>query len=436
MRAEGASHAEPARLPGSGAGPRVSRVATRAMTQQLVGNETETSQAYTSRMAPQLAASDSAPLTGYRVAVTSANRAEELCALLRRSGAEVSSAAAINIIALPDDDELQGHTEAVIAQPPDIFVAHNGIGFRGWVAAADGWGLATQLLASLSKARIVARGPKATGALRAAGLHEEWSPSSESSREVLKYLLDSGVSGKRIAVQLHGAADGWDQFPEFINGLRAHGAEVFPIHVYRWKPTSPGGEFDQLVTSIARRQVDAVTFTSALAGAAMLERSRELGIEDQLLEALRSDVHAMCVGPVTAHPLICAGIPTSSPERMRLGALARHIAQELPLRRSCTFHAAGHEMEIRGTCVLVDGLVKSLSGSGMATLRALAQRPGDVVARNDLLRALPGNSNDPHVVDTAMLRLRTALGDKNIIVTVVKRGYRLAIDYSDDSPWP
>jgi len=371
---------------------------------------------------------NSAPLTGYRVAVTSANRAEELCALLRRNGAEVSSAAAINIIALPDDDELHSNTEAVIARPPDILVAHTGIGFRGWIAAADGWGLANQLISSLSHARIVARGPKATGALRAAGLKEEWSPKSESSHEVLKYLAESDLSGKRVAVQLHGAAEGWDPCPEFVEGLHSAGAQVVPIHVYRWKPTPIGGEFDQLVTSISRRQFDAVSFTSAPAGAALLERSRELGVEGSLLEALRTDVHAMCVGPVTSQPLLRAGIPTSSPERMRLGALARHIAQELPPLRSRTLNAAGHQIEIRGTCVLVDGSVRLLSGSGMATLRALAQRPGDVVARGDLLRVLPGHSNDPHAVDTAVLRLRTALGDKNIVATVVKRGYRLAID--------
>jgi uroporphyrinogen-III synthase len=90
--------------------------------------------------------------------------------------------------------------------------------------------------------------------------------------------------------------------------------------------------------------------------------------------------------------------------------------------------AAGHRVDIRGTCALVDGSVKPLSASGMAVLRALAHRPGDVVARNDLLRVLPGNSNDPHAVDTAVLRLRTALGDRNIVATVVKRGYRLAVD--------
>ena len=370
---------------------------------------------------------ESAPLTGYRIAVTSARRSEELCALLSRQGAEVCSAPAINMIALPDDAELHDNTKALIANPPDILVAHTGIGFRGWVAAAEGWGLANQLIAALSSARIVSRGPKATGALRAAGLHEEWSPKSESSHDVFKYLLDSGVSGKRVAIQLHGAADAWDPFPEFMGGLRSAGAEVVPIRVYRWKSTALGGEFDQLVTGIARRQFDAVSFTSAPAAAAVLERSRDLRIEGQLLEALRSDVHAMCVGPVTSQPLKRKGVPTSSPERMRLGALARHITEQLPLLGSSTVVAAGHVVDIRGTCVLVDGSIKLLPPSSMAILRALAQRPGDVVSRPELLRVLPGNSNDPHAVDTAVLRLRTALSDKNIVATVVKRGYRLAV---------
>lgn len=401
------------------------------MRKQLPGNATEIWQAYTGNMAQP----DSPPLTGYRIAVTSSRRSEELCALLSRQGAEVCSAPAINMIALPDDDELHRNTEALIAEPPDILVAHTGIGFRGWLAAAEGWGLVGPLLTALSSARIVSRGPKATGALRAAGLHEEWSPDSESSHEVLEYLQKSGVAGARVAVQLHGAADAWDPFPEFLGGLRLAGANVVPVRVYRWKPTPLGGMFDQLVMGIAGRQFDAVTFTSAPAAAAVLERSRELDVENQLLGALRSDVHAMCVGPVTSKPLIRKGVPTSSPERMRLGALARHVAEELPLLGSCTVRAAGHTVDIRGTCVLVDGSIKVLSPSGMGILRALAKRPGDVVPRADLLRALPGNSNDPHAVDTAVLRLRTALGDKNIIATVVKRGYRLATEQRANSAW-
>jgi uroporphyrinogen-III synthase len=369
-----------------------------------------------------------APLTGFRIAVTSARRADELGALLSRRGATVTSAAAIAMVPLPDDHELREHTEALVANPPDVVIATTGIGLRGWIAAADGWGLADELVAALGKARVVSRGPKATGALRAAGLPEEWSPESESSREVVQYLLEGGIGGLRIAVQLHGATAEWDPFPEFLDELRAAGAEVVPIRVYRWHPAPRDGAFDQLVVGIAERKFDAVSFTSAPAVAAMLMRAVELGVEDQVLSALRTGVHAMCVGPVTARPLVRLGVPTSSPERMRLGALARHITDELPLLQSRTVTVAGHVLEIRGTCVLVDGVVRELSPAGMATIRALANRPGTVVSRRELLNALPGGGTDTHAVETAVLRLRTALGDKHIVSTVVKRGYRLAID--------
>jgi uroporphyrinogen-III synthase len=371
---------------------------------------------------------DRARLTGYRIAVTSTRRAEELCALLQRRGATVCAASAITMINLTDDDELHRNTDALITRPPDILIATTAVGFRGWIAAADEWGLANDLIAALAGARIVARGPKAIGALRAAGLAEEWSPESESSREVPGYLRESGVADRRVAVQLHGTTEYWDPVPELLDELRAAGADVVPIQVYRWQPAPPGGEFDQLVTRITQRQFDAVAFTSAPAVVAMLLRAEDLGVTDELLAALRSDVRAMCVGPVAAGPLTQLGIPTSSPQRMRLGALARHIADELPALRTHTVHAAGHRIEIRSTCVLVDGEVKTLSQAGMATLRALARHPGSVVGRDHLLRVLPGNGSDTHAVESAVLRLRTALGDKNIVVTVVKRGYRLAVD--------
>ncbi len=46
-------------------------------------------------------------------------------------------------------------------------------------------------------------------------------------------------------------------------------------------------------------------------------------------------------------------------------------------------------------------MVKSLSPAGMATIRALANRPGAVVSWVDLLSALPGTGTDAHAVETA-----------------------------------
>lgn len=95
---------------------------------------------------------------------------------------------------------------------------------------------------------------------------------------------------------------------------------------------------------------------------------------------------------------------------------------------STAVHAAGHLIEIKDGCVLVDGMVKPVSPAGLATLRVLAHRPGFVVARDALLQALPGQGSNKHAVDSAVLRLRTALGDREIVATVIKRGYRLAVD--------
>ena len=368
-----------------------------------------------------------APLAGYRIAVTAARRADELAALLTRRGATVTAAPAIEMVSLPDDDELHRRTASLITDPPDVLIATTGIGFRGWMAAADGWGLAAELTATLAKSRVISRGPKATGALRAAGLPEEWSPESESSRDVLEYVRTQ-IDGRRVAIQLHGATDEWDPFPEFVDELRAAGATVVPIRVYRWRASPSGGSFDALVRGIADRQFDAVSFTSAPAVAATMLRADDLGLRDDVVTALRGPVHAMCVGPVTARPLTILGIPTSAPERMRLGALARHITDELPRLASQSFSAAGHRIQLRGTCVLVDGSVMTPAPAGMAILRALAAQPGMVVSRTDLLAALPGAGDDTHAVETAIMRLRTALGDKKIIATVVKRGYRLAVD--------
>ncbi|MGW0614292.1 uroporphyrinogen-III synthase [Streptomyces sp. NPDC002788] len=365
---------------------------------------------------------DHGPLAGFTVGVTAARRADELGALLQRRGAAVLHAPALRIVPLADDSELLAATKDIIQQAPDIAVATTAIGFRGWVEAADGWGLGEDLLSRLGGVRIMARGPKVKGAVRAAGLTEEWSPSSESMAEVLDRLLEEGVEGLRIAIQLHG-----EPLPGFVEALREGGAEVVGVPVYRWMPPEDIAPIDRLLDATVSRALDAVTFTSAPAAASLLSRAEERGLLTEVLAALSHDVLPACVGPVTALPLQSRGIDTIQPERFRLGPLVQLLCQELPARAR-SFPVAGHRVEIRGHAVLVDGDLKPVPPAGMSLLRALARRPGWVVARAELLRALPGSGRDEHAVETAMARLRTALGTPKLIQTVVKRGYRLALD--------
>ncbi|GAA1932140.1 uroporphyrinogen-III synthase [Streptomyces sodiiphilus] len=362
------------------------------------------------------------PLEGFTVGVTAARRAEELIALLRRRGAEVQHAPALRIVPLADDEELMAATRHLTARPPDVVVATTAIGFRGWLAAADGWGTGEALLQALGGARVLARGPKVRGAVRAAGLTEEWSPASESMAEVLQRLLDDGVEGLRIALQLHG-----EPLPGFIETLRAAGAEVVEVPVYRWMPPEDLGPVDRLIDAAVSRSVDAVTFTSAPAAVSLLARAGERGAREDLLAALRGEVLVACVGPVTALPLQSLGVPTCRPGRFRLGPLVQTLCEELPARAP-SLPVAGHVLELRGHAAVLDGVLRPVPPAGMALLRALARRPGWVVPRAELLSALPGTGRDEHAVETAVARLRSALGRPRLIQTVVKRGYRLALD--------
>jgi uroporphyrinogen-III synthase len=371
-----------------------------------------------------------APLAGFTVGVTAARRADELGALLERRGATVMRAPVLRIVPLIDDAELLATTKQLLGDAPDIVVATTAIGFRGWIEAADGWGLGEALLRRLGEAELLARGPKVRGAVRAAGLTEAWSPASESMAEVLERLLDEGVDGRRIAVQLHG-----EPLPGFIESLRVAGARVVAVPVYRWMPPEDLGPVDRLLDAVCARSIDAVSFTSAPAAASLLDRAGQRGKLDELIAAFRRDVLVACVGPVTALPLQAHDIPTLQPERFRLGPLVQLLARELP-GRVRPLPVAGHQVEIRGQAAVVDGRLRPLPPAGMALLRALARRPGWVVSRADLLRVLPGAGRDEHAVETAMARLRSALGAPKLIQTVVKRGYRLSLDPHADKYAP
>jgi uroporphyrinogen-III synthase len=365
---------------------------------------------------------DVRPLHGFTVAVTADRRSSEQIELFARRGARVLHGPTMATQYLDDEAALRRATDEVLARPPDVVIATTGIGLRAWFEAAQAWGLADPLLAGLRSARLVARGVKAAATARQWGLEVALQPTSERLDDAVALLLAEGVEGQRVVVQEHGAptASAGDQ-------LRAAGAEVVPVPVYRWRlPDDPAPAL-RLVDAVVAGEVDAVTFTSAPAVTNLFTLADLQDGGAKLRAAFNSGrVVAGCVGSVCAGAALDEGVEAPLfPDVGRLGLLVRIVSDELAGRR-VVLGLGGHTVVLQGTIAVVDQTPIELAGREAALLSALAERPGAVVGKDTLAHRLWGPGRDPHAVEVAVNRLRARLGPAgHHLLTVRGRGYRL-----------
>lgn len=363
------------------------------------------------------------PLAGFTVGVTADRRAAEQAELLRRRGAEVVHGPVIRTLPLTDGPALEAATEALIAEPPDTLVALTALGIRSWFEAADGRERGDALRAALSGATILARGPKAAGALATIGLEAAWRAPGESSAELAAHL-GPALGGRRIAVQRDGAAE-----PVFARALAAAGADVVDVPVYRWELPDDRAPAASLAGAVAEGALDAVTFTSAAAISNLFAIAAEVGgpdLVDGVRAALCGPVVPVCVGPVSAARLAEHGVARPvHPGRFRLGPMVRRVEEELAPRRRVVPLGAGTAV-VQGTAVAVGDEVVSLSRREAQVLGALVDAGGAVVAKERLARTVWEPGTDPHVVEVTVARLRRRLGPVGAALqTVPRRGYRL-----------
>lgn len=365
----------------------------------------------------------SAALQGCTIVIAVDRRSGELAAALERHGAQVRAAPALTIVPHIDDAALLERTRELIADPPDIVVVSTGIGFRGWIEAAIEADLVTGLTEALEGAQIVARGPKARGAIQQAGLTADWVAESETSAELGEYLVAQGIAGRRIAVQHHGSgADGLDELFE------SHGADVVSMTVYRWGPPADPDAVRRSVAQTASGEVDAVLFTSAPGASQWLAEAERDGALDAI--ARRSQTGRLlvaAVGPITAGPLQDAGLRTTIAERGRLGSLVRCVVGHFGGGGAPLQETVGGRLELRSGGAVLDERFVPLSRSGVELLGMLFDAAGNVVPRERLLSSLSRSAPSTHAVEMAVARVREALGAPDVIKTVVKRGYRLNV---------
>lgn len=361
------------------------------------------------------------PLEGFRIGVTSHRRSQDLIEALERRGAEVLHAPALKIAPVQEDLRLIEDTRAIIEARPELCIATTAYGMRRWCEAADTFGIGEQLLETLGATRMFVRGPKARGAVRAAGLADVGISSDETTSTLVDMLLAEGVRGKTVAVQLHGYTD-----VRQLERLRMSGANVMTVTPYRWVKPDGADRLPKLIEAACGGNLDVLTFTSAPAVDALWSTAHEMGLYKQLVESLKTTVATAVVGPITAQPLLDAGVQPLIPERFRMGALIRLVVEHLALNHVRRLDTASGAVELRGRSLRIDGEAVELAPAPLLLLRALLGAGGAVLSR-DALSELLELRGSVHALDMTVSRLRSALPDGSLVETVVKRGYRIRV---------
>src|SRR5690606_27474299 len=131
-------------------------------------------------------------------------------------------------------------------------------------------------------------------ACHAIGLDVVGRAESEQLDDCVTLALADLRPGQRVVVQ----RDGGDP-PPTADRLRAAGAEVLEVPVYRWRPVEDARPALRLAEAVLAGRVHAVTFTAAPAVTSWLSIADEHGLGDALRARLAiPEVVVGCVGPV------------------------------------------------------------------------------------------------------------------------------------------
>lgn len=361
-------------------------------------------------------------LEGFRIGVTSDRRSGDLIDAFVRRGAQVIHAPTIRMANASSDEPVIADTHAIIDARPDVLLATTAYGIRRWFEVTDAAGLGDALLDALRDTAILVRGPKARGGIRAAGLDDVGMSAEETTESLIDEVLASYPPGLTVAVQLHGYLP-----PSALDRLRDAHDRVLTVEPYRWiDPDMADERVERLIEAACTGGLDCITFTSAPAVHALLMAAEARGRYDDLVDAMRGPVVAAAVGPVTAAPLVAAGIDPLQPDRFRMGAMIRQVCEHLESARVIRVETQHGPLSLRGSVVEVADRRIALAPVALSVLRPLVVARGSVVARDRLAAGMPGTA-DEHALEVALSRLRQSLGVPGLIATVVKRGYRIDV---------
>ena len=261
------------------------------------------------------------PFDGLRVLSLESRRASEIAELIRRQGGIPFVAPSVREVPIEDNTEAFRFAEGLFAGEFDMMVLLTGVGTRQLSRLLATHYPENAFADALRHITVVARGPKPVAALREMGLAPPIvAPEPNTWRELLR--VTEGRSERRIAVQEYGKSN-----PELLDGLRARGAEVTAVRIYRYGLPEDPRPLREAARRLAAGEFDVALFTTAVQIAHLAQAARQQGIEEAMLAGLRKAMVGS-IGPTTTEALEEFGVPPRfEPSHPKMGILVREAAE-------------------------------------------------------------------------------------------------------------
>jgi uroporphyrinogen-III synthase len=238
------------------------------------------------------------PLAGRTIALPEARELDRLAQMLEDEGARTWRCPLVAILDAPDQAPVEVWVRALAAGGFDDLIFLTGEGLRRLVAVAERLGLRDAIVAALSSARTITRGPKPAKALHELGLSPSMPAAVPTSRGVIEALEPQDLRGRRVGVQLYGA----EPNRPLVEFLERAGAKVSVVAPYIYATASDTVRVGELVATLAAGGVDAIAFTSASQVDRLWQVARETGVEDRLAAGL-ARARVAAIGPIVADAL-------------------------------------------------------------------------------------------------------------------------------------
>ena len=263
-------------------------------------------------------------LAGLAVAALESRRSADMQRLIARYGGSPFVSPSMREVPITENREAIEFAYRVITGEINIVIFLTGVGFKQLLTAVERSVDRQRFLNALSDITTVVRGPKPAAALREVGITPSVKvPEPNTWRELLS-TLDAHVpiANQKVGLQEYGKSN-----PSLIAGLEARGAEVVPLRVYNWDLPEDTAPLEANIRALIAGQRDVLMLTSAHQVANLLRLSAQMGVQDDLRQALRQVIVAS-IGPTTSEMLRANDLPVDlEPEHPKMGHLVAETAQ-------------------------------------------------------------------------------------------------------------